>query len=69
MFDDTFEHEISDRELLERHVGPHVGNFPTLLRGVLPVKTLDSYLAKIKPMLSAYKNERLRVKNPGTVLD
>ena len=67
--DNTFEHKISDQELLERDVGSHPDNFliPTL--GVVPIETLYAYLAQIKLVMFAYENESLAVIDPGTVFN
>lgn len=61
ILDNTFEHKLSDRELLKRHIGSHSDNFPLPFRGVMPIETIYSYLAQIKLMLSANKNERFPV--------
>ena len=61
MLDNTFKPKISDRELLKRQVGLHSDNFPTPFLGVVPIETIYSYLAQVKLMPSAYKNEPLHV--------
>src|ERR1051326_9301208 len=47
LLDNTFEHEIGERELLERHVGLNPNDSPTPFLRVVLIETLDSYLAQI----------------------
>jgi hypothetical protein len=63
VLDNTFEHKISNRELLKRQVGLHPDNFLTPFLGVVLIEAIHFYFAQIQLMLPAYKNECLVVKN------